>query len=277
MMSIPHENALGSFLRARRARLLPAQVGLSGGSRRRAPGLRREEVAELAGISTDWYVRLEQGRCVQPSARTLDALARALRLNRTEHAHLRSLAQSAIRPPWVYESVPEIVRQVVVSLDRPAYVTGRRWDLLCWNAAAAKVFPEFDRMPEAERNILLFMFTHPAARRLFAAAWEEEARRMLALFRPTYDLWAHDPAFAGLLERLRRDSREFARWWPAHEVRPARAGHKQLRPPKQGTLSFAYATFQSNDDPALKLAIYAPAPPITSPRAPAVRRKLRSS
>ena len=121
------------------------------------------------------------------------------------------------------------------------------------------MFPEFAWTPEAERNLLLFMFTHPAARLLFADAWEAEARRMLALFRPTYDLWAHDPAFAGLLERLRRGSREFARWWQAYEVRSARAGRKQLRHPKRGKLSFAYATFQSSDDPALKLAIYAPA------------------
>ena len=196
---------------------------------------------------------------MQPSARTLDALARALRLNKTEHAHLRALAHPAARVPWVRESVPEAVRQVVEALSQPAYVTGRRWDLLAWNAVAGKVFPEFDRLPEAERNILLYMFINPGARRLFADAWEEEARRMLALFRPTYDLWAHDPAFGELLERLRGGSREFARWWQAHEVRPARAGRKQLRRPGQETTTLAYATFQSNDDPALKLAIYVPA------------------
>ena len=103
------------------------------------------------------------------------------------------------------------------------------------------------------------MFTCPAARRLFADTWEEEARRMLALFRTTYDLWARDPAFAELLERLRRRSREFARWWQAHEVRPAKAGRKQLHLSRGRALSLAYATFQSSDDPALKLAIYAPA------------------
>ncbi len=250
-------NALGSFLRDRRGGLTPAQVGLPAGSRRRTPGLRREEVAELAGISTDWYVRLEQGRSVQPSAGTLAALARALRLNKTEQAHLRALARPAARSPWTRESVPEIVRHVVASLNQPAYVTGLRWDVLAWNAAAERVFP-FGRMPEAERNILLFMFTRPAARRLFAMAWESEAQRMLALFRPTYDLWASDPAFAELLARLRRGSREFARWWQAHEVRLARAGSKRLYPPRAGMLSLTYATFQSNDDPWLKLAIYAP-------------------
>ncbi len=257
----PRQNELGRFLRARRAGLNPAQVGLPSGNRRRTPGLRREEVAELAGISTDWYVRLEQGRSVQPSAGTLDALARALRLNKTEHAHLRALARpAAVRPLWVRESVPEIVRHVVACLDQPAYVTGRRWDILAWNATAGRVFADFEKVPEAERNILLYMFTHPAARRLFADGWAEEARRMLALFRTTYDLWGHDPAFAELLERLRRGSREFVRWWQVHEVRSATAGRKRLRHPKRGALSLTYATFQSNDDPALKLAIYAPAP-----------------
>ena len=258
-MSVACQNELGSFLRARRARLLPKHVGLpEGNNRRRTPGLRREEVAELAGISTDWYVRLEQGRSVQPSAATLDALARALRLNRTEHAHLRTLAQPTLQPPWTREKVPELVRRLVETLNQPAYVTGRRWDILVWNTAAGKVFADFGNLPEPERNILLYMFTRPEARRLFAQAWEEEARRMLALFRPTYDLWSHDPAFAELLEQLRRGSREFARWWSAHEVRPSRAGRKRLHPAGRGrALSWVYATFQSNDDPALKLAVYA--------------------
>lgn len=260
-MQAPSRNELGNFLRAKRAALSPRQVGLPVGSqRRRAPGLRREEVAELAGISTDWYVRMEQGRSVQPSAVTLDALARALRLNKAEHIHLRALARPAIHSPWMRESVPEVVRQVVVSLNQPAYITGRRWDLLCWNKAAEKVFPDFGNLSEDERNILLYMFTRPAARRLFADAWADEARRMLALFRATYDLWALDPAFVELLERLQRGSREFVRWWQAHEVRLAQAGRKRLRHPRQGALSLVYATFQSNDDPALKLAIYAPGP-----------------
>ena len=258
-MNTPNQNVLGDFLRARRSRLTPRQVGLPDGSnRRRTPGLRREEVADLAGISTDWYVRLEQGRSVQPSASTLDALARALRLNAAERVHLRTLAQPALHPPWVRESVPELVRRMVESLNQPAYVTGRRWDLLVWNKAAARVFGDFAKLPEPERNILLYMFTQPAARRLFADTWEQEAKRMLALFRATYDLWARDPAFMELHELLCRGSREFARWWQAHEVRPAQAGSKRLHPPKQGAASFTYTTFQSNDDPALKLAIYTP-------------------
>ena len=113
------------------ANLKPKSVGLPDGRRRRAPGLRREEVAELAGIGVDWYIRLEQGRAVSPSVTTIDALARALRLSKVEHTHLRALASGANRRPFTRESVPAPLRNLVESLNQPAYITGRRWDLLC--------------------------------------------------------------------------------------------------------------------------------------------------
>src|SRR5262250_2623946 len=122
MLSNEPRNELGDFLRSRRDRLTPKAVGLAPGRRRRTPGLRREEVAELAGIGVDWYVRLEQGRSVTPSVGTVDALARALRLGKAEHAHLRALARGAGRRPFVRETVPEVIRRLVESLDRPAYV-----------------------------------------------------------------------------------------------------------------------------------------------------------
>ena len=234
-------------------------MGLPGGRRRRTPGLRREEVAELAGIGIDWYVRLEQGRGVRPSLATVDALARALRFNKAEHAHLRALARRGPRRAFVRESVPEAVRRLVAGLKQPAYITGRRWDVLAWNAAAAKALTDFGRLPEADRNLLLYMLTNPAARDLFGEGWAEEAKRMVAQFRPTYDLWAGDPAFGDLVERLREGSPEFARWWEVHDVRSrGTSGQKILNHPRRGPLRFAYVTFQSNDDPALRLAIYTP-------------------
>lgn len=121
---------LGDFLRSRREKLTPQAAGLPDGRRRRTPGLRREEVAELAGIGTDWYVRLEQGRAVSPSITTVDALAQALRLSAVEHAHLRALARNADRPVFVRESVPEAIRRLIENLGQPAYVTGQRWDVL---------------------------------------------------------------------------------------------------------------------------------------------------
>lgn len=253
----------GDFLRSRREKLRPQAVGLPSGRRRRTPGLRREEVAELAGIGVDWYIRLEQGRAVRPSVATIDALARALRLGAVDDAHLRALARNADHRAFSRECVPATVRRLVESLDQPAYVTGRRWDVLAWNAAATAIFTDFGRLAEEERNILAYMLTDPDARQLFGPTWAAEAKRMVAQFRITYDLWAGDPAFLDLVARLRQRSPEFARWWEAHDIRSVMAGQKVLRHPTKGPLRFAYATFQSNDDPALKLVIYTPSDPLT--------------
>ena len=126
---------LGNFLRSRRERLEPEQLDFSGTRRRRTPGLRREEVASFAEISTEWYVKLEQGRAGAPSTTTVDALARALRLSEVEHGHLLMLARSSRRPAFVREEVPAPLRHLIESLDQPAYATGLRWDVLAWNGA----------------------------------------------------------------------------------------------------------------------------------------------
>jgi PAS domain-containing protein len=214
-------------------------------------------VAELSAISTDWYIRIEQGRSVSPSVITIDALACALRLGEAEHAHLRTLARSADRHTFSHESVPDTIRHLVENLDQPAYLTGRRWDLLVWNAAAAEIFG-FGSLAEEDRNILVYMLTDPGARRLFGDSWADEAKRIVAQFRATHDLWASDPAFIDLLERLRDGSLEFATWWEGHDIRGSVAGEKLLNHPDKGWERFEYATFQANDDPALKLAIYTP-------------------
>ena len=250
-------NELGDFLRSRRERLTPRSAGLAAGRRRRTPGLRREEVAELAGIGVDWYIRLEQGRSVSPSVTTVDALARALRLSKVEHAHLRALTRNPDRRAFARETVPDAIRRVVENLTQPAYVTGRRWDVLVWNKAAEEIFA-FGRLPEEDRNILILILTKPATRRLFGKSWGDEARRVVAQFRATHDLWAGDPAFVDLLERLRRDSPEFVSWWKAHDIRSAASGRKMMKHPKKGMLRFEHASFQANDDPALKLVIYTP-------------------
>jgi transcriptional regulator with XRE-family HTH domain len=257
-MPDPTRSGLGDFLRSRREKLTPEAVGLANGRRRRTPGLRREEVAELAGIGIDWYIRLEQGRAVNPSPTTVDSLARALGLGKVEHAHLRALARNANRRPFSRESVPDAIRRLVESLDRPAYITGRRWDVLAWNAAAADIFTDFGRFPEDDRNILIFVLLDPHARRLFGTGWADEAKRVIALFRATHDLWSGDPAFIELFERLRQGSPQFATWWETHDIRGIASGQKLLSHPEKGPLRFEHASFQANDDPALKLVIYTP-------------------
>ncbi|MGQ7933909.1 helix-turn-helix transcriptional regulator [Paraburkholderia sp. D1E] len=256
-MTATTRTQFGDFLRSRRKKLTPDAAGLNDGRRRRTPGLRREEVAELAGIGVDWYVRLEQGRVVSPSESTLDALAQALRLDKAEAAHLRALARRDEPRAFVRESVPPTIERLVASLDLPAYVTGRRWDLLAWNAAAEDLLG-FNRLAEADRNILIYMFIEPEARRLFAASWSDEAHRMIALFRASHDLHAGDPAFVALVERLCANSGEFAKWWSTHDVRSGVSGQKVFVHAQRGTQRYEYSTFQANDDPALKLAIYTP-------------------
>ena len=256
MPFLPGNHRLGTFLRSRRAKLQPGDVGLRAGRARRTPGLLREEVAQLAGISTEWYVRLEQGRTVSPSAATIDALAGALRLDEAECRHLVSLAHGAEHEPFTRETVPDALRGVVERLLEPAYVTGQRWDVLAWNAAAADLLTDFGLRAVGERNILLFMFMDGEARRLFGAGWAEEARRMLSLFRATHDLWPGDPSFDAIVTRLRTGCAEFEAWWADHDVTMPRSGSKRLHLRSGETVLYEYSTFQANDDPSLKLSIY---------------------
>jgi transcriptional regulator with XRE-family HTH domain len=256
MPCLPLNRHLGAFLRSRRVKLQPADVGLRAGRVRRTPGLLREEVAQLAGISTEWYIRLEQGRTVSPSAATIAALAAALQLDEMEHHHLRSLARGGEREPFVRETVSDALRGVVEGLTEPAYVTGQRWDVLAWNAAAADLLTDFGLRAVGERNILLFMFTDGEARRLFGTEWATEARRMLSLFRATHDLWPGDPSFDEVVERLRAGCAEFDLWWADHGVTLPRSGSKKLHLRSGDTVIYEYSTFQANDDPSLKLALY---------------------
>src|SRR5579864_5056867 len=176
---------LGDFLRTRRAKLTPEEVGLPRGSRRKTPGLRRVEVAQLVGVSVDWYTWLEQGRSITPSTQVLERLVQTLRLDTQERTHLFLLAQQ--QPPPALLQEPEIVSPALQRfLDqfgaRPAFVSGRRWDILAWNDAGCAVFGDFRRMTTRERNTIWGIFTNPLSRQ-YVVDWEEDARQILAQFR----------------------------------------------------------------------------------------------
>jgi transcriptional regulator with XRE-family HTH domain len=245
----------GDFLRSRRTRLKPDKV-FDATRWRRTPGLKREEVAQRAGISAEWYVKLEQGRAVSPSAETVEALGRALRLDQVELTHLRSLAAAGGRQPFRRENTPDALRRIVASLPEPAYLTGQRFDVLVWNDAAAALFGDFGQLPPEDRNILHWMLTDPSARHVFGETWAEEARRIVSLFRAAHDLWPGDMAFAALVGRIRASCPEFDAWWSEHGVGAPVSGTKRLRHPKLGVVRYEYASFQANDDLALKLALY---------------------
>ena len=157
-------------------------------------------MAELAGISVEWLTKLKQGRAVAPPLSTADALARALRLGEVDRAHLRRLAGGRAAEPFARERVPAGLSALLAGMAEPAYLTGRRWDLLAWNTAAARLF-DFGALPPERRNILHFVLTDPAAKRLFGGGWATEARRLTALFRATFDLFADDLAFVDLVAR----------------------------------------------------------------------------
>ena len=257
-------NELGEFLRSRRSHLRPQDVGLPEGSgRRRTAGLRREEVAQLANISIDWYVRIEQGRDVRPSVATIEAIGRALKLSSDERAHMRGLARAesvftaAATGRSAAEAVPDVLRRAVAGMVLPAHVRSYRTELLCWNEATSQLFMDFGTMPPEDRNSLVYMFLYANARERFVE-WENEARRMLAKFRAVYDPHADDPVLVALVDRLRTSSREFDTWWRQHEVRAQRAEHKLIRTPAGKVVRYDYIGLPVMEDPRLRMVLYVP-------------------
>jgi transcriptional regulator with XRE-family HTH domain len=248
---------LGDFLRSRRARLQPAQVGLAAGSRRRTPGLRREEVAQLAGVSHTYYAFLEQGRDVRPSGQVLDALSQALRLSAAERDHLYVLAHGAVPNGGTHpESIGAAVVALVDRLDpHPTFVKGRRWDVLAANRAARALFVDWLERPPGERNEVWWMFTDPGARDVHVD-WERDASAMLARFRLAAARRLDDPSFVELIDKLHEQSPEVRRWWQRHEVLPPASGTKRLRHPLLGDITLDHVVLQVADDPDQKLVTF---------------------
>lgn len=251
---------VGAFLRSRRERLTPVEVGLPSGFRRRTPGLRREEVAQLAGVGTTWYTWLEQGRDVRASTEVLSALAEALRLDPIERRHLFMLSDRS--PPEQLPSGPEQVEPALQRMldglvDQPAYVTGRRWDVLAWNQAAVAVFGDYARLQGDERNLMHMMFANPRHRKLFSD-WEELAPVALAMFRADCTRYAGDPDFERLVATLARSSAEFKKWWPRHEVTTRLFDVKHLRHPRKGNMTFEFVSLAVTDGSDRRMTVYTP-------------------
>jgi transcriptional regulator with XRE-family HTH domain len=250
----------GIFLRSRRERLRPGDVGLPQGFRRRTPGLRREEVAILAGVGTTWYTWLEQGRDVRPSPEVLAALADALRLDTAERRHLFLLNNQPA--PQIRPAAPERVdaslcRMLDSLTGQPALVLGRRWDILAWNRAADAVFGPYDRLRGDECNMLNLVFADQEHRRLLAD-WEAVAKSAIAMFRGDCVRYAGDASFERLVVRLTERSPEFAAWWPRREVAEPLAGRKRLDHPTAGRMEFEYSSFSVSNQADMKLIVFTP-------------------
>jgi transcriptional regulator with XRE-family HTH domain len=255
-------NELADFLRRRRESLQPEDVGLPGGGRRRTPGLRREEVAQLAGVGTTWYTWLEQARDVRASAEVLEALARALRLSKAERAHLMLLGRGeqppAPRPPA--ERASASLKRLISHLGcNPAFVLGPRWDYLAWNDAACALFGDFAAMPRGARNHVWLTFMDPRRRELFPD-WERSSRLITAKFRADSARHLNDPTFEALIQSLRRSSPEFCRAWARHEVDSDSGGRKRIRHPVVGDMVFEHAIFRRDGEADQRLVLYSPLP-----------------
>jgi transcriptional regulator with XRE-family HTH domain len=247
---------LGGFLRDRRARIRPETVGLPPGFRRRTPGLRREEVAQLAGVGLTWYTWLEQGRDIRVSVDVLCSIARVLQLEPVERSHLFRLAgHPALEGPAV-DAVRPALRRVLESWEPyPAIVLGRRWDVLAWNGPYVRVFGDYRDLPEGRRNVMWSMFMRPA-RRTLMREWEREAALMVASFQTEAASHLDEPEFQDLISELRERCPEFAAMWARHDVRGRLEGVKLLDHPALGPLDLEYTTYRVNDQPGLKLTLY---------------------
>jgi transcriptional regulator with XRE-family HTH domain len=242
---MPGANELGDFLRARRARLRPGDVALPPGrGTRRTPGRRREETAALAGLSIDYYIRLEQGKERNPSGPVLDGLAGALRLNEEEHAHLYALAshaagRTAPPAPRASRAVRPGIRQLLETVrPSPAYVLTRTSDLLAANPEGLTLFAGLTDWPPERRNTIRHLFLHPAAREL-SADWDRDAEMTAAHLRSLAAGTPGDPDVSALITELLRGSTEFAQFWQRHNVRQRRGETKRFRHPRAGQLTLA--------------------------------------
>jgi len=264
---------LSEFLRSRRARLKPEDVGLPDfGRHRRVPGLRREELAQLAGVSVAYYTRLEQGNGRNVSAEILDSIARALRLTDAEHAHLTHLAKPKghkKKPAARQQQVRASLRQLLDTLDGvPAYVAGRRAEILAWNRMAAAVFGDWSELPAGERNWARLVFLKPEYRELYVD-WEQKAIDIVCALRMDAGCYPDDPRLSALVGELSVKSEEFRRLWATHDVKEKSHGVKRLNHPLVGELSLSYETFRVADDADQALITYHAEP--HSPSAEALR------
>lgn len=265
---IATDNALGTYLKDRRAKLDPAAFGLPL-RRRRTPGLRREEVAQRANVSPTWYTWLEQGRGGAPSADVLDRIARALMLTDVEREHIFLLALG--RPPEVRyraaEGVTPRLQRVLDSLElSPAYVKTSTWDIVAWNRAAAVVLADYATLAAEQRNSLRLVFLNPRIRAAMVN-WERDARFVVAAFRSETARAGASRSVQALIDELRRLSPEFEAIWRDNDVRDTYGeGPKYLRHRKVGLIALEYSSFAVDGRPDLGMVIYNPATPADAER-----------
>jgi transcriptional regulator with XRE-family HTH domain len=250
---------LGQFLSSRRARIQPEEFGLPEGPRR-TPGLRREEVAVLAGVSVSWYTWLEQGRDIQASADTLRRVSKVLKLDRVESAHLFALSSRVQSPVETSEKLSDGLRMLVEAIDPiPACIRNPRLDILAWNGAIADLFVDYGSLVPEERNTLRLLFLYMPYRTLILD-WEQMARGMISTFRAARAQAQDKGPFDRLVDELSELSEDFRAWWPDTDVKGFDEGSKKLRHPTLGHIEFTYIALSPEGRPDLSLVTYIPCP-----------------
>jgi transcriptional regulator with XRE-family HTH domain len=251
---------LAAFLRARRANIKPTDVGLPEGiKRRRTPGLRREELAQLSGVGLTWYTWLEQARDIPASPQVVQALASALRLDDDERRHLFTLAGLPVRLPAAEpgQAPPTVQRMLDSLMPNPAYVIDQRFDIVAWNAAQAGLWLDPGRVPPADRNLVWLMFHDPAVRTLLED-WSGTARTVVAQFRAAAGQFPDDPRFEELSARLSEHSAEFAQWWNAYSVAEFDVSVNRLKHPVCGPLDLDLFHLRVIEYPNLTIVLQTP-------------------
>ncbi|TQM32624.1 helix-turn-helix domain-containing protein [Nocardia bhagyanarayanae] len=263
----PHLRELGGFLKARRAELSPQDIGLTvhSAAARRVAGLRREEVADLAAISHDYYTRIEQGR-LAPSEPVLDALVRVLRLDDAQRDYAENLVRRSDRRPAKrgQKSVrPQLQRLLDQLTETPALVFGRYLDILAWNRLAAALITDFGQMTPRQRNYVRMVFTDPAMRTLYDD-WESVARTCVAILRMDAAANPTDPQLTALVGELSIADERFRQWWAARNVARQEFGSKTLHHPDVGEMTLNWDTFSSSGDSEQQLVLWSADPGTTS-------------
>lgn len=259
-LELDRHHELAGFLRSRRERLRPEHVGLPSGARRRTPGLRRGEVAQLAGVSPEWYTWLEQGRDINVSVQVLERLAGVLQLNANERAHLFLLAVrqpppvETFSPPTVSPTLQRFLDQLGTS---PASALDARLNVVAWNAAHCAVFGNYSARTGRERNLIWALFTRPSQHK-GSPEWQELARVYLAQFRAGYGRFINDPWWAEQIAELSQASPEFRELWPRQDVLNVSEGRKTIQHPLAGQLSFDFLWLQAVTSGDLRLLIHTP-------------------
>jgi transcriptional regulator with XRE-family HTH domain len=258
-----HNAAMGQFLKSRRHRLVRADLGMPPIAGRMTSGLRREEVAYLAGVSVTWYTWLEQGRDVTPSRQVVDSLARTLRLSHAEHIHLLALAGYSAPPPAENPSpgtAPAHVQRLLDALgDCPALAIAPDWAILAWNAAYAGLYPNVATVGSADRNFLWLLFTDPYLRAMMPD-WEFTCMYNVASFRAEAGTRLGEPPFADLVSRLLQTSEAFRNTWDSHGIETLPSRERLFRHPKVGDLHVEQHSLAPSGDPRMQVVIFTPIP-----------------